>query len=94
MLAFIGIILSIGTWFFGGFTFMTLWAWFVAPTFGIAILTYTQSLGLMLVLTFFKTKSTATDGDNSAEKLIATSFAFYVLYGLLLGIGAIIKLFV
>lgn len=94
MLAFIGIILAIGTWFFGGFTFMTLWAWFVASTFGIAVLSYAQSLGLLLVLSFFKAKHTATDDDNSAEKLIAVSVGFSTFYGLLLGFGAIIKLFV
>src|SRR5690606_36355945 len=80
---------SIGAWFFGGFTFMTLWSWFVAPTFGIVTLNYAQALGICLFLTFFKAKHIDNDNDGSDEyklKVTLTPVAFCILYGLLLGI--------
>lgn len=46
-------IVSIIGIFIGGWAFMTLWDWFVVPVFELPNLTLLQSIGLVLIITFF-----------------------------------------
>jgi hypothetical protein len=75
-----------------GFVFMKLWSWFISPTFGVDPITQVQSIGVILVYSYIKTKSPKTE-DFTFEKFLG-KIAEVILLGLMiLGIGYIVSLF-
>ncbi len=48
-----GVIMVLIQLLIGGFVIMTLWGWFVVPTFELPELTYVGAMGLDLVISFF-----------------------------------------
>lgn len=50
----LALILGISSMLVGGWAFMLLWSWFVVPIFELPDLTLIQSIGLVLVITFFR----------------------------------------
>jgi hypothetical protein len=77
---------------FEGFTFVTLWGWFIASTFHVATLTIAQGLGIAMTVRFITNQQNLKkEQDLSFGQAILTTF---VSCGLILLIGLIITLFI
>ena len=55
-----------------GFVFAQLWNWFVAPTFGVVVLTLAQSAGIVIMIQFIKFTPTEKPVINLPEYLAHT----------------------
>lgn len=78
---------------FSGYVFMTIWAWFVVTAFGVVEIGYAQSLGFLILLTFFKNKHRDNPELTDQQNL---EFAIALIFTnvLMLGLGAIVHAFI
>lgn len=77
-----------------GFAFMKLWAWFVAPAFGLKLLTLPMACGLETFVTLCIGRKGNVDEDDdtgTGTKLVLMFVRPAVFTGALLGIGYVIK---
>jgi hypothetical protein len=75
----------------GGFVFMKMWEWFIAPTFNVQTLSFVQSIGIFLFLTSITAKKVSED---LTSKELFDLFSKLLLYdALMLGVAWIITLF-
>jgi hypothetical protein len=77
-----------------GYTIMKLWAWFIAPTFGIFALTIPQAIGIGLMLSFVVPLIVSRDDMDDDNEV----FVFQIIFGLMrvffaLSTGFIVKTF-
>lgn len=95
-----GIVVFVGSMFWGaawsGFTLSTLWGWFVAPLFGLPILSVAYAFGLALVVR--SANGVKKDGKKS-EKTMTQQMVEQILFapfisGVLLLAGYIAKQFI
>lgn len=74
----------------GGWAFMLLWGWFIVPPFELPNLTLLQSIGLVLVITFFRYPMQKQEKQEMAEyvgQIIGASIVSPLAF---LGIGWIV----
>lgn len=94
------LILVIGLFnlFFGGFIFMKLWNWFPHIILDVPSIGYAASLGLLLVISFFKKKDFKMDDpnnkDKNEERNLFTALAGTVFLFLAWGFGFIVQSFI
>lgn len=78
-----------------GFVLMTLWAWFVAPTFSLPNLSLAIAVGIMFLWTFLTVKMTKKEEGEDYWKSVLNGVVFTVLGGVVtLGAGWIVTLFI
>jgi hypothetical protein len=75
-----------------GFVFMKLWSWFISPTFGVDPINQVQSIGVMLVYSYIKTKSPDTE-DFTFEVFLRKIVEAFFTGIMVLVIGYIVSLF-
>lgn len=92
-MAFIGMIaVTILSVIFEGFTFVTLWGWFVASTFHVVTLSIAQGIGLSLTIKFLTQQSNLKkEKEMSFGEAVLTSLASCVVVLLL---GLVILMFI
>jgi ABC-type transport system involved in cytochrome bd biosynthesis fused ATPase/permease subunit len=79
---------------FVGFTFSTLWGWFIVPSLNMPVIGTLQALGIVYVVRLFTIKLGKKDDRTFKEKYteaLANSFAICIFY---LVIGYILALFI
>lgn len=84
------LILGIIGMLIGGWAFMLLWSWFVVPIFELPRLTLVQSIGLVLVITFFRYPLQKQEKQEMADyvgQIIGVSIVSPLIF---LGLGRII----
>lgn len=62
----------------GGFVLAQLWAWFIAPTFGLPYLHIAQAIGLSLTITYILPKKSTQEADDAMEA-VAKGFAMTII---------------
>jgi hypothetical protein len=91
---------GIGNFLFRGFVFMMIWNWFPHTILSVPLLSFTASLGLILIVLFFKpikifNKSEREAlNDRTTEEVFGTCFAVTGVHAVILLIGWIITLFI
>lgn len=77
---------------FGGYVFMKLWNWIIVTTFEAQTLTLAQSIGLMLIYGYVKSKPNRED-ETTFDDIVKSFVETIVLAFWALGIGWIVTLF-
>lgn len=83
---FAGIAIIFG-WFWQGYVFAQLWAWFIAPTFGLPTLQYAIAVGIIVTWRFLS-------ASNAKQEEETSKWLWIFLHPLVfLGIGWVVTLF-
>ena len=79
-----------------GFALSVLWGWFISPVFGLPALTIVQAIGLSMVVSYLTYQYIRDSGEKKTlTKSILTELVMAILRpALVLGLGAIVNLFV
>lgn len=91
MTFFLAILLAIGNSIWGGYVLTILWAWFVAPTFGLPNLSIPIAIGLVIIKnTLFVSMEKKNDDEDGITKVI-----YHAVYlAVALGTGWVVHQFV
>jgi hypothetical protein len=95
-MAFVNFIISLLNYFFGGFVFMKIWGWFPGEIFNLTSISYVESLGLLIFLSFFMNKgfrlpNKDKDQENEENFFKVVCMAVWLLGTL--GFGFILQAF-
>ena len=74
-------------WLVTGWYASTVWAWFIAPTFGIAPLTGIQSVGVAIAIAAFAPSRLPMKGDESHEGFALIVVGISHIVGQILALG-------
>lgn len=78
-----------------GYVLHVLWGWFVAPLFGVPVITIAQALGLMLVVRSFVGLKYTPQTDKPYSTLLAEATLRPLVVGaVVLGVGMVVKGFI
>lgn len=91
----IGILGTIGLAFFEAFTGMLLWNWFIPAVTGWSKISYWLSFGIILTIGIFAQvldRSKGEEKDGTPYTYIGVVISRYLVYGLIIGIGALVQL--
>jgi len=75
----------------GGYIFMTMWAWFIAPAFNLPYLTLIQSIGVGFFVNYLKGRGSSEKteiNDLTQQFILSTIYSLIVLF-----LGWVIHLF-
>lgn len=94
---------SFGILAYTSWVFLCLWGWFIVPTFGLPVVTFTQSLGMVVIMGFVKLtpsldlktimifKKVCDDSDTESMEWANLAIAIFAdTY--ILGVGWIVSL--
>jgi len=88
------LIFSLGNWFVRPFVFMKLYAWFIFANFGGPQLSYAEAFGVWLTVLFAqRTRVTQSDIDAPQQTKTVKQVANFAVAFIILGIGAIVRVF-
>lgn len=78
----------------GGWVLSVLWAWFIAPFFGLPAISIAQACGVSLVIGLMTKEGYSKNNDQGVSEMIAAGISNAVFVPLFsLGIGWVFKLF-
>ena len=88
------LIFSLGNWFVKPFVFMKLYAWFIYANFGGPQLNYAEAFGVLLTVMFAQRhRVTQADIDAPQQTKTVKQIANVLTAFIILGIGAIVRVF-
>jgi hypothetical protein len=94
-MAFVNLIIAFANYFFGGYVFMKVWEWFPSQIFNLHSITYIESLGLLLLISFFQRKNfkQSKNIDKENEETLYSLVMMSVWLIVTLGFGFILQAF-
>lgn len=95
-MGFVNFVIGLLNYFFGGFVFMKIWGWFPGEIFNMSHISYVESLGLLIFLSFFINKNFQLPNKNKDQENEETLFKVVMMTVWLLftlGFGFILQAF-
>jgi hypothetical protein len=86
--------IALMNYFFGGFVFMKIWDWFPSEIFNLVSISYVESLGLLIFISFFMNKNfnlPSKDKDQENEQNLYRVICITVWLLFTLGFGFILQ---
>ena len=95
-IAIAALILAIGAIFFEAFVGMKLLNWFVIPVTGWHPVNYWLTFGISITISFFKGYQFNSNNNegNSPTSVLSAIITYYIVYAVVLGVGALITLWI
>jgi hypothetical protein len=95
-MAFVNFVIALLNYFIGGLVFMKIWEWFPSEIFNLSPISYVESLGLLIFLSFFMNKNFKLPNKNKDQQNEETFYkvlcmAVWLL--ITLGFGFILQAF-